>query len=137
MRGLAKNTGYEALKVSLRVACGNAWHLDTFDLAQAKQRAAFVAAAADETGLRADALKRDVGRVLLKLEELHEAQLLAQVSLKDAVPAMTAEEREAALHLLDLPISGNWITEHATVCGIAGRKNQRAGRLSRFGLPSA
>jgi len=36
VRGLARNTGYESLKVSLRVACGTAWHLDTIDLAQAK-----------------------------------------------------------------------------------------------------
>ena len=130
VRGLAKNTGYEALKVSLRVACGNAWHLDTFDLAQAKQRAAFVAAAADETGLRPDALKRDVGRVLLKLEELHEAQLLAQVSLKDAVPAMTEAEREAALRLLKSPDLWELIAEHATICGIAGEKtNVLAGYL--------
>ena len=130
VRGLAKNSGYEALKVSLRVACGNAWHLDTFDLAQAKQRAAFVAAAADETGLRPDALKRDVGRVLLKLEELHEAQLLAQVSLKDAVPAMTEEERDAALRLLKFPDLWEVIAEHATICGIAGEKtNVLAGYL--------
>ncbi|MGH8019814.1 MAG: CHC2 zinc finger domain-containing protein [Opitutaceae bacterium] len=65
VRGLAKNTGFESLKVSLRVTCGDTWHLDTLDLAQAKQRAAFVAAAADETGLKPDALKRDVGPDLL------------------------------------------------------------------------
>ena len=86
VRGLAKNTGFEALKVSLRVACGETWHLDTLDLAQAKQRAAFVEAAADETGLKAELLKRDLGRVLLKLEELQEARLRAQVAPEPAGP---------------------------------------------------
>jgi hypothetical protein len=122
VRGLTKNTGYEALKVSLRVVCGNAWHLDTLDLAQAKQRTAFVTAAAEETGLRIEALKRDVGRVLLKLEELHEAQLLAQVSRKDEVPSMTEAEREAALALLKSPNLWEVIPEHAATCGIAGER---------------
>jgi len=122
VRGLAKNTGYEALKVSLRVACGSAWHLDTLDLAQAKQRTAFVTAAAEETGLRVEALKRDVGRVLLKLEEMHEAQLLAQVTRKDDAPSMTEAEREAALALLKSPNLWEVIPEHAATCGIAGEK---------------
>lgn len=122
VRGLAKNTGYQTLKVSLRIACGAAWHLDTLDLAQAKQRTAFVTAAAEETGLRPDVLKRDVGRVLLKLEELHEAQLLAQVSRKDEVPSMTEAEREAALALLKSPNLWEVIPDHAATCGIAGEK---------------
>ncbi len=122
VRGLARNTGYETLKVSLRVACGNGWHLDTVDLAQARQRASFVAAAAEETGLRPELLKRDVGRVLLKLEEIHEEELLAQVAPKDDAAPMTEAEREAALDLLKAPDLWDRIAEHAAVCGIAGEK---------------
>lgn len=130
VRGLARNTGYESLKVSLRVACGTVWHLDTVDLAQAKQRTAFVTAAAEETGVRAEVLKRDVGRVLLKLEELHEAQLLAQVAKKDEVPAMTEAERTAALAFLKASNLWEMISEHAAACGIVGeRTNVLAGYL--------
>ncbi len=130
VRGLARNTGYEALKVSLRVACGSAWHLDTVDLAQAKQRTAFVTAAAEETGVRSEVLKRDVGRVLLKLEELHEAQLLAQVAKKDEVPPMTEAERTAALAFLKSPDLWETISDHAATCGIVGETtNVLAGYL--------
>jgi DNA primase catalytic core len=103
VRGLAKNTAYDALKISLRLACGSAWHLDTLDLAQAKQRAAFVQAASEETGIKADVLKRDVGRVLLKLEELQEQRLRAQVAPEPVAVKMTDAEREAALAFLRDP----------------------------------
>ena len=46
----------------------------------AAKRAAFVQAAAEETGLKPELLKREVGRVLLKLEELQEERLRAQVA---------------------------------------------------------
>lgn len=120
VRGLAKNTGFESLKVSLRVACGAAWHLDTLDLAQAKQRAAFVAAASEETGVKADVIKRDVGRVLLKLEELQEARLRAQVAPE--APPMAAELRAKAEAFLRDANLWELIAEHAALCGIAGER---------------
>jgi DNA primase catalytic core len=140
VRGLAKNTGFESLKISLRVSVGGScraearqseggWHLDTLDLAQAKQRAAFVAAAADETGLKPDTLKRDLGRVLLKLEELQETRLRAQVA-PAAEPPMPPELRERALALLRDARLWELIVEHAAACGIAGeRTNVRVGYL--------
>ena len=120
IRGLAKNTAYDALKISLRLACGSAWHLDTLDLAQAKQRAAFVQAASEETGVKADVLKRDVGRVLLKLEELQEARLRAQVAPE--APPMAAELRARAEAFLRDPNLWDLIAEHAALCGIAGER---------------
>jgi DNA primase len=56
VRGLGKNAGGEALRVSLRVACGERWHLDTLDLCAARQRQSFIEAAAAETGLHAELL---------------------------------------------------------------------------------
>ncbi|MGH8018654.1 MAG: DNA primase, partial [Opitutaceae bacterium] len=130
VRGLAKNTGFETLKISLRVACGERWHLDTIDLAQAKGRAAFVAAAAGETGLKSELLKRDVGRVLLKLEEIQEQRLRAQVAAP-AEPPLPPELRERALALLRDPRLWELIVEHAHACGIAGeRTNVRVGYLA-------
>jgi len=121
VRGLAKNTGYEALKVSLRVACGDAWHLDTLDLAQAKQRAAFVQAASEETGVKPDVLKRDVGRVLLKLEELQEERLRSQVAPSAPLPIAPELRAQAEAFLRD-PHLWDRIAEHAAECGIAGER---------------
>ena len=42
VRGLAKNTGFESLKVTLRVTCAERWHLDQLDLCVARQRDHFV-----------------------------------------------------------------------------------------------
>ncbi|MGH8021313.1 MAG: CHC2 zinc finger domain-containing protein, partial [Opitutaceae bacterium] len=64
VRGLAKNAGIESLKVALRVACGERWHLDTLDLCLARARQSFLDAAASETTLKVELLKRDLGRVL-------------------------------------------------------------------------
>lgn len=125
VRGLAKNTGYESLKVSLRLACGAAWHLDTLDMAQAKQRAAFVAAAAEETGIKPDILKRDVGHVLLKLEELQEERLRAQVAPAAAAPKMTDAEREAALALLRDPKLLDRILADFAACGTVGEETNK------------
>jgi hypothetical protein len=121
VRGLAKNTAYDALKISLRLACGSAWHLDTLDLAQAKQRAAFVQAASEETGIKAELLKRDVGRVLLKLEELQEERLRAQVA-PSAPPPIAPELRAKAEAFLRDPCLWDLIAEHAAACGIAGER---------------
>jgi DNA primase catalytic core len=124
VRGLAKNTGYEALKVSLRVACGETWHLDTLDLAQAKQRAAFVEAAAEETGLKPELIKRDVGRVLLKLEELQEERMRAQVAPEPAVK-MTETERTAALELLRDPKLLDRLLADFAACGVVGEETNK------------
>jgi hypothetical protein len=120
IRGLAKNTAYDALKISLRLACGAAWHLDTIDLAQAKQRAAFVQAASEETGIKAELLKRDIGRVLLKLEELQEQRLRSQVAPE--MPPMLPELRAKAEAFLCSPNLWDLIAEHAALCGIAGER---------------
>lgn len=125
VRGLSKNTAYETLKVSLRLACGVAWHLDTLDMAQAKQRAAFVAAAAEETGLKPDVLKRDVGHVLLKLEEMQEARLRAQVAPEPVAVKMTDAERVEALAFLRDPQLLDRILRDFAACGVVGEETNK------------
>jgi len=123
VRGLAKNTGFESLKVTLRVACAERWHLDTLDLCVARQRAAFIETAASETLLKSDLVKRDLGHVLRKLEELQEARLKAQAEPKKAaMPDLSAELRAKALALLRAPNLWDLIAEHAAACGIAGER---------------
>ncbi|MGH8020410.1 MAG: CHC2 zinc finger domain-containing protein, partial [Opitutaceae bacterium] len=58
VRGLGKNAGFESLKVTLRVACGERWHLDNFDLCVARARENFIAVAAAETLLKPELVKR-------------------------------------------------------------------------------
>jgi DNA primase len=125
IRGLAKNTGFESLRVSLRVACAERWHLDTLDLCSARQREGFVVAAAAETTLKPELLKRDLGKVLLKLEELQEARLRGQVEAKKDEPAISAQEREAALALLRDPNLLDRILADFAACGVVGEETNK------------
>ncbi|MGH8020911.1 MAG: hypothetical protein ACREIA_22030 [Opitutaceae bacterium] len=130
VRGLAKNTGFESLKVTLRAACGERWHLDQVDLCVARQRENFVAAAAVETNLRPELLKRDLGKILGKLEELQEARLRAETAPKKPEAAIPAALLDKARALARDPRLWELIPEHAALCGIAGeRVNVRVGYL--------
>jgi DNA primase catalytic core len=126
IRGLAKNTGFESLKVTLRIACGERWHLDNFDLCVARQRDSFVMAAAAETNLKPELIKRDLGHVLRKLEELQEARLKAQAEPKpEARNQMSDSEREAALHLLRDPNLLERILTDFAACGVVGEETNK------------
>ncbi len=59
--GLEKTLGSDGLKVALRLKVGDRFHLDSLDLARDADRRRFVERAAEETGVSADLLKRDVG----------------------------------------------------------------------------
>ncbi|MEZ5276981.1 MAG: toprim domain-containing protein [Opitutaceae bacterium] len=58
VRGLARNATLEVLKINLRVMHEGLFHVDNLDLYQARQRNAFILAATEETGLKAELLKR-------------------------------------------------------------------------------
>jgi DNA primase len=126
VRGLAKNAGFESLKVTLRLACAERWHLDNLDLCVARQRAAFIEAAAAETALRPELVKRDLGHVLRKLEELQEARLKAEAEPKKPdAPALSAQEREAALGLLRSPDLLDRILRDFAACGVVGEETNK------------
>jgi DNA primase catalytic core len=126
VRGLAKNAGFESLKVTLRLTCAERWHLDNLDLCVARQRAVFVEAAATETVLRPELVMRDLGHVLRKLEELQEERLKAQAEPKTAdAPSLTAQEREAALGLLRAPDLLDRILADFAACGVVGEETNK------------
>jgi hypothetical protein len=125
IRGLARNTGFESLKVTVRMACAERWHLDNLDLCVARQRVAFVEAAASETALKPELIKRDLGHVLRKLEELQEARLRAQVEAKKDEPPLSAQEREAALGLLRDPKLLDRILADFAACGVVGEETNK------------
>jgi DNA primase len=106
VRGLARNLSFDTLRVNLLVTLdghqGDAapLHADDLNLYSAKQRGAFVKQAAAELGLREAAIKQDLGRVLLKLEELQEEAIRAALEPKRKAVAVSDADRNAALDLL-------------------------------------
>jgi DNA primase len=128
VRGLGKNAGFESLKVTLRMSCAEKWHLDQLDLCVARQRQSFIETAAAETLLKAELVKRDLGHVLRKLEELQEARLKAEAAPRQAAaPEMPALLRERALALLRAPDLIARIIADLTACGLVGEDTNKLG----------
>jgi hypothetical protein len=127
--GLEKTLGSDALKIALRLKVADRFHLDSFDLARDAERRRFIERAAEETGLHADLLKRDLGRLLLAVEQA-QAELARPAKAGPSIVPLSPEMRAAALAFLRDANLWELIPEHAALCGIAGeRGNVRLGYL--------
>ena len=125
VRGLDKALSAEALKVNVLVSQGEAFHIDTLDMYSARHRAAFVKAGADELRAPEEALKRELGALLLKLEELQEAALKAKAAPKKVAPTLSEAERSSALELLSHPRLLDVIVEDFERCGVVGEETNK------------
>ena len=125
IRGLAKNLSHELLKVNVLVSSGDSFHIDTLDLYSARQRAAFTKQASEELNVKEETLKRDLGRVLLKLEELQDEQIRKALDPAKPEVEMTDEDRAAALDLLKEPKLLDRILADFERCGIVGEETNK------------
>jgi DNA primase len=127
VRGLDKNLSYEVLKVNVLASrpsidsLGESVHVDTFDLYQARHRAAFVKQAAVELGVAEDIIKADLGKLLLALESEQEKLItVAQAAQASATVKLDDAERDAALALLKRSDLIERIASDFSRCGIVG-----------------
>ncbi|HTS46965.1 MAG TPA: CHC2 zinc finger domain-containing protein [Bryobacteraceae bacterium] len=125
IRGLGKNLSYDLLRVNVLASRAENFHVDTLDLYSARQRAAFVKQAALEMQINEDAVKRDLGRVLLKLEELQDKQIRQALEPKQRQHDMSNEDRQAALDLLQDPDLLNRILSDFARCGVIGEETNK------------
>jgi hypothetical protein len=130
VRGLNKNMSYELLKVNVLVSGKtprneSAFHVDTLDLYSARQRSGFTKQAAEELGIKEEVLRRDLGRVLLKLEELQDEQIKQALAPKEPEVKLTDEERAEALALLRDPRLLERIVEDFARCGVVGEETNK------------
>jgi DNA primase len=119
--GLEKTVGTDALKIALRLRHGERFHLDQVDLCRDMERRRFVERAAEETGLTADLLKRDLGKLLLAVEQA-QAELSKPQEPTGHVVTLTPEEREAALTWLREPNLIGRLREAFHQAGIIGEE---------------
>jgi DNA primase len=125
--GLDKNNGLDVLKVTVRLKHGEEFHLDSFDMARDGDRRRFIERAAEETKLEKELVKRDLGKLLLAMEQAQEARIhaaLAQPAGR-AAPGMTAAEREEALAFLKAPDLVEKIGAAFDACGLVGEDTNR------------
>ena len=125
VRGWKKPLNPEALKVNLLASKAERFHVDSFDLYNAKARAAFVKQAGIELGEAEDVLKHDLGRVLLKLEEVQTEQLKAAMTKDDKRPKLSEAEEAEALALLKAPNLLDRILADFAACGVVGEETNK------------
>ena len=130
IRGLHKNLSYELLKINVLVSGmtphgESAFHVDTLDLYVARQRSVFTKQAAEELGLKEEVIRRDLGRVLLKLEELQDEQIKKALEPEKKEIEIGPEERAEALALLRDPRLLERIIEDFALCGVVGEETNK------------
>lgn len=130
VRGLNKNMSYELLKVNVLVSGKtprgeSAFHVDTLDLYSARQRTGFTKQAAEELGTKEEVIRRDLGRVLLKLEELQDEQIKRALQPKEAAVTLSEDDRAEALALLRDPNLLTRIVEDFARCGVVGEETNK------------
>ena len=117
LRGLRKNLAWGVLKLNVLVTREgpeaealfappsplSGFFVDTLDLYSARQRAAFEKQAAHELGLVEETIKRDLGQLLRKAEDLQQESIKKTLEPKVTAPAMTEEESREALDFLRSP----------------------------------
>jgi len=119
--GLEKTVASDGLKIGLRVQMNDRFHLDQIDLVRDAERRRFIERAAEETGLTADLLKRDMGRVLLAVEQA-QVQMMKPSETVATVVTLSAEEREEALRWLREPNLIERLKQAFHLAGIIGEE---------------
>ena len=126
IRGVAKNTSFDALRVNVLVARdGSGFHVDTLDLYSARHRKAYLQEAASELNLEERVVKKDLGQVLLRLEALQEEQIQKALEPKEKTIELDDDEREAALTLLRDPKIFDRILADFERCGVVGEETNK------------
>ena len=122
--GLDKNNSLEVMKIALRLRHDEDFHLDSFDMARDGERRRFIDRAAEETRLEKDLIKRDLGRLLLLMEQAQTERIRAALEPAERSRAqeMTAEERQEALAFLKSPHLVERLSETFKVCGLVGEE---------------
>ena len=125
VRGLAKNLSFDALKVNVMASREDGFHVDTIEMYAARQRALFIKQAAEELNVKEDVIKRDFGRLLLKLEELQDEAVRKSLEPKDETVTLSDEEQQAALDLLRDPKLLERILTDYERCGVVGEETNK------------
>ena len=119
-RGLETNTTPAQLRVNLGVMRDGRFHIDTLDLYSDQRRHYFLKRAAQELETDEETLKRELGRVIFKLEQMRTEQIDTVLKSRTAPPTMTPEDQAEALEALRSPNLLDQIAGDFEALGIVG-----------------
>ncbi|MEQ2026870.1 CHC2 zinc finger domain-containing protein, partial [Xenorhabdus szentirmaii] len=129
IRGAQQKAGATVMKVNVQLIDkhSGALFVDSLDILSARARSAFVRQASQELALPETLIKRELGRVLLVLEQ----RAWAAADTAQVTPSMSEEEQQSALRLLQDPTLVRRITADLSACGVVGEStNLLAGYLA-------
>jgi DNA primase catalytic core len=125
VRGLEKNLAFDVLKVNVLVRKNEQFYIDTFDIYAARQRHIFVKEGARELCIDEETIKRDLGKVLLKLEELQDKTIADAQAVKQEKIEITDADKAAAMELLKDPNLIERILADFDACGVVGEETNK------------
>ena len=123
IRGFNKNLSFDTMRINLQVFMGDRFHLDTLNLYNFTQRNAFIKIASGELAVNREIIKHDVGRILLKLEELQVEQIQEKIEPKKEKIILTAKEEKDAMEFLKSPNLMELIKKDFHKCGLIGEEH--------------
>ncbi|MBK8597603.1 MAG: toprim domain-containing protein [Holophagales bacterium] len=139
LRGLRKNLSWGVLKLNVLVTREGpeaealfappsplaGFFVDTLDLYSARQRAAFEKQAAHELGVTEETVKRDLGQVLRRAEDLQQETIRRALEPKARAVRLTDDETREALDLLKDPNLLTRILADFDACGLVGEETNK------------
>lgn len=137
VRGIDKNTSFDHLKVNLKLQVDNPagiggarFHLDTFDLYNARQRAAFISTANQVTGVENQVVEEDLSLIIPRIEEHQEKRIFEKMKPLAKAPVMSPEEEAKSLGLLrDLNIFNRILADFEIIGTVGEQINKLVGYL--------
>ena len=125
VRGLSKSSNtFDTMKINVLVRKGEVFFVDTIDLYSAKNRNAFIKESSRELALEEEIIKRDLGKVLLKLEELQDQQALENIAATKTIEISDVDKAKA-LALLQSPDLLDQILSDFDACGVIGEQTNK------------
>src|ERR1035437_2819114 len=130
VKGLLRNRSDDVLRVTVRVSRELAgrvcFHLDTLDLYLAQSREAFARAAGAKLGVDSDAMRADLPRLVVALEDRLSALFAATREPPPApVRMLTPQERDEALALLQRPDMLRQLLSDLEASGMVGEEENK------------
>lgn len=118
VRGLT-SSGFDRMKVNVRVNVGGAFHLDTVDLCQLRGRASFAATAGKLCRVDENRILADLG---LLIDALESERMNMKQPTNDNAVAMSETDKETAINFLRDPNLIDHIVEDFKRCGLEGER---------------
>ena len=127
IRGLENNTSHNTMRVNVLVSKGDAaaFHVDVIELYSARQRRAFLKAASEDLNVEERILKADMGKVLLKLEDVQDERIRRALEPEQKVMEIDEADRQVALKFLRQPDLLDRILADFEILGVVGEQTNK------------